>query len=77
MKVYSVTTEDQVEFANAVKELVFQALSDDRKLAEGVTIQELCSNYVVVMRRPGLFGKVWDKLFPHQGELTLHVLKKV
>lgn len=75
--VYSYTDEDLHKYANQVKEVLFASLANDGELEFETheDFERFCASYVVVMSRPGVFGRLWDKVFGSEGGSIITVLK--
>ncbi len=63
MKVYTYTDEDLTRLANQVKESMLAFLVNEGHLALSVEeYEDFCGSHVVLLARPGMFGRLWDKV---------------
>ena len=64
ISVWSYTNDDLNMVANQVKEVVVAFLANEGHLSlTQEEYEEFCASYVVVLARPGIFGKLWDKFW--------------
>jgi hypothetical protein len=82
--VHSFTDEDLHRFANQVKEVLIASLVNDgaldfdresESLPATKDYERFCASYVVVVSRPGMFGRFWDKIFKTENGSIVTVLK--
>ncbi len=75
--VHSFTDEDLLRFANQVKEVLLASLTNEEVLDFDSTeeYERFCASYVVVVSRPGMFGRLWDKVFGAENSSIVTVLR--
>ncbi len=63
MQIYTYTQHDLDKLANEVKECLVMFLANEGHLTlSQEEYEEFCASHVVVLARPGVFGKLWDKV---------------
>lgn len=60
ISMYSMTDSDMQIFANNVKDLLFNSLSDCGYLSGDP--EKLAGEYVIVVHKPGWFGRMFDQI---------------
>jgi hypothetical protein len=76
---HSYTDAELHRFANQVKEVLFATLCNEGVLPFGTTddFERFCAEYVVVVSRPKVFGRFWDKIFKTENGSVVTVLKSI
>ena len=58
------------EMMNQAKELIITELQNDGIISDKYDTEKLAASYIVVLRKKGMFGKLFDKVFKTEKDST-------
>lgn len=73
---YDINLRSDTYNANNCKNALFEALRKDGEITKE-QYEKFIKEYVVVIKRPGMFSKLWDKLAGHKEDGTYYCVAKI